>query len=447
MLQKIKTWLKQQPKQPDSVLALPKPTIIARKKHAVSRNDISISALKVMYRLRDKGYHAYLVGGGVRDLLLGRPPKDFDVVTNAKPEQIIALFRNGRIIGRRFLLVHIRFGREVIEVATFRAATLDMKKISQDGMVLRDNVYGSIEDDVCRRDFTINAIYYDINGFHLVDYYNGYKDLHDKKIRIIGDAATRYREDPLRMLRAIRFAGKLGFVLEQHTSEQIRVQASLLNNVAQARLFDEYIKLFLGGFSLDSFALLRQHSLFDQLFPQTTVELACDPEQQFLRFIEAALLNTDLRILEAKTVNPGFIIAVFLWEVLRKKYKMLNKGDEFKIVLYYEAIDIVLATQQKSLIIPKTFTFLVKEIWVLQTRLENRGGNKASRVFLSAKFRAGLDFLLLRAQAGDEVAIMLASWWQQYIHADEPTRFKMAHLVQKLKGKPKKHIHQKGKSV
>jgi poly(A) polymerase len=209
MLQKIKKWLRNRQEQPLALPALPKPKVIPREKHSISRKNISTNALKVMYRLKEHGFQAYLVGGGVRDLLLNFPPKDFDVVTNAHPEQIVALFRNGRIIGRRFLLVHIRFGPEIIEVATFRADNPETAKISQDGMVLRDNSYGTIEDDVCRRDFTINAIYYSVSGFKLIDYFNGYQDIQDKHIKLIGDPFTRYREDPVRMLRAIRFAAKI----------------------------------------------------------------------------------------------------------------------------------------------------------------------------------------------------------------------------------------------
>ncbi|MEO1574798.1 MAG: polynucleotide adenylyltransferase PcnB, partial [Pseudomonadota bacterium] len=297
----------------------PGPVIIPRPEHTVSRADIASPALKVLYRLHNSGYQAFLVGGGVRDLLLGHHPKDFDVATDASPEDVRQLFRNCRLIGRRFRLAHVHFGREVIEVATFRAAheaapeTTDAKHIDDRGRILRDNVYGSIDEDVWRRDFTANALYYNIADYSIWDYTGGVEDVRNRVMRLIGDPETRYREDPVRMLRAIRFAGKLDFSIEPETEAPIRKLAGLLGDVPPARLFDETIKLFLAGHARRTFELLREHGLFGELFPACAKRLDQDDTGVLAAMLDEAMRNTDTRVREDRPVTVMFLLAVFLW--------------------------------------------------------------------------------------------------------------------------------------
>ena len=304
------------------------PEIIPRAAHNVSRDEISNSALKVLYRLHKAGYQAFLVGGCVRDAILGLHPKDFDVATNATPEEVRALFRNCRLIGRRFRLAHVRFGREIIEVATFRAAAIsahDDHAHDEEGRIVRDNVYGTIEEDVWRRDFTCNALYYNIADFSIWDYTGGARDIEQRHIVLIGNADKRMREDPVRMLRAIRFAAKLDFTLDDSVVEAIRKDLPLLSNVPPARLFDEFLKLFQAGFAQKTFDLLRKHGLFAQLFPATDQEIEEDPG--FNDFVVAALRNTDKRVRSEQSVNPMFLLGVFLW-VPVKKLAAIRRSEE-----------------------------------------------------------------------------------------------------------------------
>lgn len=306
------------PDKPEKVAKLKiKPTIIPRDQHTVSRAFISENALKVLYRLKNAEYKAYLVGGGVRDILLGREPKDFDVVTDAKPEQIRELFRNCRLIGRRFRLAHVQFGREIIEVSTFRAPHHVSDQGGghvEEGRIIRDNVYGDIDDDVWRRDFTVNALFYNIEDFSIVDYVGGVKDLETGQLKLIGDPAQRYIEDPVRMLRAVRFATKLGLRIHPQAEEPIKQYAELLEGIPPARLFEEMLKLFIGGYALQTFEALRHYSLFKYLFPQTD-KLLDTPERDYPHtFIMQALKNTDQRLNDGSSVTPGFLLAAILWE-------------------------------------------------------------------------------------------------------------------------------------
>ncbi len=395
------------------------PYIIPRSEHRISRSQISDNALKVLYRLKNAGYGGYLVGGGVRDLSLGREPKDFDVATDATPEQVNELFRNCRLIGRRFRLAHVHFGREIIEVATFRALHAgdsdpgDDGVVSDDGMILRDNVYGTIEEDALRRDFTVNALYYNIADFSVVDYAGGMADLEEGVIRLIGDPETRFREDPVRMLRAVRFAVKLGFRLDPAIAASIPELAPLLADIPAARLFEEVLKLFLGGQAEGTFELLRRMRLFGYLFPATDRLLDEAGDDVAMAFIARALANTDLRIMEDRPVTPAFLFAALLWPVVTARAAAREgDADSYPQALQQAAAEAV-EEQVAIVTIPKRFGVPMREIWSLQPRFERRSGKRASRLMGHPRFRAAYDFLLLRAEAG-EADRELAQWWTDF---------------------------------
>jgi len=391
-----------------------KPIYVPRPEHNLSRHNISQAALNVLYQLHKSGYQAFLVGGGVRDLLLGQIPKDFDIVTNALPEQIRKLFHSCRLIGRRFVLAHVRFNREIVEVATFRSAHIDGQSegVVENGQIVRDNVYGStVDDDAGRRDFTINAIYYNISDFSLLDYADGIKDLQFKVIRLIGNPVLRYQEDPVRMLRAARFAAKLGFTIEPETAEPIPKLANLLNNIPPARLFEEVLKLFLSGYAVESLKQLRKYGLFQQLFPQTA---ACLKNPIALKLIEQVMYDTDERIHNDKTVTPAFLLAALLWppllcELPDKPIKGVNLQEKL-----IETIQKLLArNSQQRVAIPRRITVPMQEIWLLQLRLTRQCKVKKKNLKLleHPQFRAGYDFLLLRAKAGEKQTTEFADWW------------------------------------
>jgi poly(A) polymerase len=297
--------------------------IIPRDEHPVSRKNISPSALKVMYRLENAGFKAFLVGGAVRDMLLGIQPKDFDIATNAHPEQVHKLFSNSRLIGRRFKLVHILFGREIIEVATFRSSGEQLQ--NDQGMLVRDNVYGDIEEDVVRRDFTANALYYSATDFAIYDYVDALKDIENRQLKLIGIPEERYREDPVRMLRAVRFAAKLDFTIETQAEEKITELAHLMQMVAPARLFDEIIKLFVSGKGGRIYQYLKHHKLFDSLFPHVADTLRNNAQSGYYdAFITAGLVNTDKRIQVDKPVTPAFMYAVLLWPEVHRIWQQKN---------------------------------------------------------------------------------------------------------------------------
>ena len=389
------------------------PLIVPRSQHSISRSQISPAALKVLYHLKDAGYEAYLVGGCVRDLLLGHEPKDFDVATNASPEQVNQLFKRSRLIGRRFKLVHVRYGREVIEVATFRAPPEAEQHVDDQGRIVRDNVFGTLEQDAWRRDFTINALYYNIRDFSIIDYTGGIADLEAGKIRLIGDVETRYREDPVRMLRAIRFVGKLGLLLDDETERLIPQLANLLTDIPAARLFDESLKLYLSGNAAVTHELLCHYGLFDCLFPQTGELLHTEQDGYPRTLLIKALENTDLRIDEGKPVTPAFLFAAILWEPVRQRWQENKARNIPAIPALQQAATDVISEQVKRVAIPKRFTIVSRDIWILQPRLEQRFGKKAFRSLAHPKFRAAYDFLLLRSETGEPLT-ELADWWTQF---------------------------------
>ncbi len=391
---------------------------IPRPEHNISRANISENALKVLYRLKKAGYQSYLVGGGVRDLLLGREPKDFDVATDARPEEVKRLFRNCRLIGRRFRLAHVHFGPEIIEVATFRGQVgddveEDLLLQADDGRLLRDNVYGSIEEDALRRDFTVNALYYNIEDFSVVDYVGGMQDLHAGTLRMIGDPAQRYREDPVRMLRAVRFAAKLGFRIHADSETPLWDLGGLLGDVSASRLFDEVLKLFLGGCAVQSFELMRHYRLFGRLFPQTEAALAVEDQGFPLTLVARALANTDARIAEAKPVTPAFLFAALLWEPVRRRAEQLTDeapGEWTWLQALQSAGSRTVGEQAAHTAIPKRFSMPMREIWMLQARLRHTTGKRPLRLLQHPRFRAAYDFLVLRAESG-EADPELARWW------------------------------------
>ena len=392
------------------------PLIIPRPSHNVSRNEISTSALKVLYRLNKAGFQAFLVGGGVRDALLELHPKDFDIATDASPDEVKALFGNCRLIGRRFRLAHVRFGREVIEVATFRAASTAEEDHpgsvhDDEGRILRDNVYGTIEEDVWRRDFTCNALYYNIADYSIWDYVGGVEDIKKRRLVLIGDAETRLREDPVRMLRAVRFAAKLDFKIDRSVKKAIKHSVELLRNVPPARLFDEFLKMFQGGHALQTFRQLREYKLFRELFPETDQFL--DQDKTFRQFVEAALINTDRRIAEDKSVTPMFLIGVFLWAPVRERAKQLVDEEGMSIAQALNAAGWDISGMQQSRIsIPKRFTAPMREMLALQPRFEQTKGRRAQKLLEHRRFRAGYDFFLLRAEVG-EVDEKLGDFWTE----------------------------------
>lgn len=402
------------------------PLIVPRPEHNISRANISENALEVLYRLKAGNFQAHLVGGGVRDLLLGHEPKDFDVATNATPEQVRQVFRNCRLIGRRFRLAHVYFGREIVEVATFRGGgdADPTAQRSKNGMIVRDNIYGTIEEDALRRDFTINALYYDIADFSLIDYANGLADLRAGKLRLIGDPQARYREDPVRMLRAVRFACKLGFAVELATERPLFDLGHLLAGIAPARLFDELIKLFHSGFGLDAFEKLRHYGLFGQLFPATEQCLAREDHDFPITLVSRGLANTDARLQEKKPVTPAFLFAILLWEPVRRSFERLLAEGVSAHEAMFSAADEVAGRQQSLVAIPKRFSLPMREIWSLQPRLEQREGRRPYRLMTHPRFRAAYDFLVLRAEAG-EADPELASWWTRFQAADGQGRASM----------------------
>lgn len=385
---------------------------IGSTEHGIDRAAISARALKVCNRLREGGYEAYIVGGGVRDLLLGWEPKDFDVATDALPEEVKQLFRNCRLIGRRFRLAHVYFGREIIEVATFRAQGDDGsgERRTQEGRLVRDNVYGGIEDDAIRRDFTINALYYDVHTNEVLDFTGGFDDLKAGVLRLIGKPEKRFREDPVRLLRAARFTAKLGFRAHPDTERHIPNMAHLLSDIAPARLYDEVIKLFLTGHGLASFEQLRHFHLFEHLFPDTDRCLSGEDEGFPRTLISHALANTDQRVEEGKPVIPAFIYAALLWDPMRLRAdKLMEGGLELREAMD-QAAEWIVRRQIRRTLIPKRASIPMREIWMLQPRFEKKQGKAAIKLLGHPRFRAAYDFLLLRAAVDDSLQDQ-ADWW------------------------------------
>ncbi|SDW45615.1 polynucleotide adenylyltransferase PcnB [Thiocapsa roseopersicina] len=411
---------------PDAIAATP--LIVPRPDHGISRANISENALKVLYRLKQENFQAHLVGGGVRDLLLGHEPKDFDVATDATPEEVRQVFRNCRLIGRRFRLAHVHFGREIIEVATFRGTTTsdgdENDRQMENGRILRDNTYGTIAEDALRRDFTVNALYYNIADFSLIDYADGLEDIKAGRLRLIGDPEQRYREDPVRMLRAVRFACKLGFTIEPQTEQPLFELAHLLADIAPARLFDELIKLFHSGYGLGVFEKLRQYGLFGELFPATEDCLAREDQGFPLTFVSRGLANTDKRLHEDKSVTPAFLFGVLLWEPVRQRFEEYLAGGEAANEAMFLAASEICARQHALVAIPKRFSLPMREIWSMQPRLEQRDGKRPQRLVTHPRFRAAYDFLVLRAESG-EADPELAAWWTRFQEASGQERATM----------------------
>jgi poly(A) polymerase len=403
------------------------PIIVPRSEHPISRAAISANALRVLYRLKEGGYQAFLVGGSVRDLLLGLQPKDFDIATNASPDEVRALFRNCRLIGRRFRLAHVYFGNEVVEVATFRAAhqwvpeerdedewhaadPAAQRVLDARGRILRDNVYGTIEEDVWRRDFTANALYYNIEDFSVWDFVGGVEDVTARRLRLIGDPVTRYHEDPVRMLRAVRFAAKLDFSIESHTEAPIRELAYLLTHVPAARLFDETLKLFLSGFGLKSLRLLERYHLLEPLFAQVAALLRRKPESPEARLLQAGLEGTDARVAADKPVTPTFLFAILFYGPVSERAAELQSNGQPEALALFNACEETVREQQARVSIPRRFTLPMREMFTLQPRFRRREGKKALSLLHHPRFRAAYDLLLLRAKVGAEDA-EIAKWW------------------------------------
>jgi poly(A) polymerase len=384
------------------------PETIPFKRHGIQAESLSRGARQVCQTLQAKGYQAYVVGGAVRDLLLGVKPKDFDVATDADPEEVHKLFRRSRLIGRRFKIVHVMFGEETVEVSTFRAGTGG--EADEHGRVLRDNVFGNREQDAARRDFTCNAMYFDPAELTVFDYHRGYKDVQGKTVRIIGDARLRYREDPVRMLRAVRFAAKLGFHIHAQTSAPIRELAPLLENVPAARMFDEMQKLLLSGHAVACLKRLRSEGLHHGVLPMLDVILE---QPMGERFVMLALAQTDERVREDRPVSPAFLFASLLWHEVLASWTAAKERGERPIPALHDAMDSVLALQTDKLAIPRRFTAMMKEIWILQPRFEQRSGRRPHALLAQERFRAAYDFLELRAQSG-EVPTELAEWWTEF---------------------------------
>jgi len=395
--------------------------VIPRNQHCISRKNISPNALKVMARLRGQDFQAYLVGGAVRDLLLGGHPKDFDVATDATPEEVHGLFRNSRIIGRRFRIVHVRFGREIIEVTTFRGHHDGEGESRQadSGVLLRDNVYGTLEEDAVRRDLSINALYYCSGDFTVHDQVGGLDDLEARRVRIIGDPHERYREDPVRMLRVVRFAAKLGFRIEQHTAAAIAEAAGLLDAISAPRLFDEVLKLFLAGHGAATLTLLRRYHLLEHLFPEAAQHMARDVRAAGL--LEAAMESTDKRVAEDRPVTPAFILAALLWPAAKLRADQLRDRGEPPVPAMHSAAQQVIAEACHRIAIPKRFSQPMREIWEFQHRLENPRGRRAAELPEQRRFRAAYDFLLLREAAGEDTG-GVGEWWTDFQELDLEAR-------------------------
>lgn len=419
-----------------------KPIIVPRAEHTISRSNINHNALKVLYRLHESGYSAYLVGGCVRDILLGQKPKDFDVATDAHPEEIRKIFKNCRLIGRRFRLAHVFYGREIIEVATFRTHHENGEEQHgkmRDGMIIRDNVYGTIEDDAWRRDFRMNALYYNIADFSIVDYTGGMKDIHNKVLHMIGEPEQRYHEDPVRLLRTIRFLAKLDISISPETEEPLIRLSYLLGHVSSARLYQEVLKFFQEGASLKTVQLLQKYNLFTQLFPMTA---ECLKIPQAKQFIEEALANTDQRVKSDKSVSPAFLFAILLWHPFLKEVASYQ-GERLPLfVIHEKALQQVLKQQTQVLAITRLIQVTIREICSLQHRLSQRRGTQPYRLLEHPRFRAAYDLLVIRAHS-DESVQELSEWWTQFHTAPPEHRENMMKEVQKLSPPAKKRKFKK----
>jgi poly(A) polymerase len=394
------------------------PRVYKPEQHPVRATQVSHGARTVTRRLQEAGFKAFVVGGAVRDLMLGIEPKDFDIATDARPEQVKPLFRRAYVIGRRFRLVHVHVGAEVVEVSTFRAANAGGDATDEHGRLLSDNVYGTQAEDAARRDFTVNALYFDPSTEEVWDFVGGVTDVRARRMKLIGPPVTRFREDPVRMLRAVRLAAKLGCTIEKRTAEPIPRLADLIRNVPVARLFDEMQKLLLSGHATETLASLRAHGLHHGLLPLIDVILE-QPGGQ--RFIEAALANTDARVREGRNVSPAFLFATLLWHEVLGQWNTAKARGERALPALFDAMDRVLGQQAEQIAVPRRFEATIKEIWSLQPRFEQRAGSRPFRLLEHPRFRAAYDFLLLRAEGG-EAPQALADWWTRFQDASADER-------------------------
>lgn len=395
-----------------------KPHILQQAEHSIDPRLLSSNAVRVIHILEKAGYDAYLVGGAVRDLLLGVRPKDFDVATNATPEQVRRLFRRAFLIGRRFQIVHVMFGQDLIEVTTFRSMASASAARDADGRLLRDNTFGTQKEDATRRDFTVNAMYYNPTRQTLHDYHGGMADLGNHVLKMIGDPAERFREDPVRMLRVVRFAAKLDFQIDEATRKPIAALAPLLGNVPSARLFDEILKLLMSGHALACLEELRRHKLHHNLLPLLDQTMK---QAQNARFISLALEKTDQRIREEKPVSPGFIFAALLWPLVAEKWANYRSAGEYPIPALHAAANDVLEKQTEKLAIQRRIISDMRDIWTLQPRLERRTGKTVYKLMEHGRFRAAYDFLTLRCEAG-ETDPEIGQWWSAFLQADATAR-------------------------
>ena len=424
------------------------PAIIGAAKHGIRREDISSGSRRTVETLQQHGYKAYVVGGAVRDLLAGIHPKDYDVATNATPEQVRHCFRRSRIIGRRFQIVHVLMGAETIEVTTFRGHhgeqtqhTGSKAHTDAHGRLLRDNVFGSEKDDAARRDFTVNALYFDPTSETIIDYHHGVADLKQKMLRVIGDPKTRYREDPVRMLRAVRLAAKLGLTIDPEARRPIREMAELIENIPPSRLFDEMLKLLTSGYAVKCIQQLRTEGLHHGLLPLLDVIL----EQPLgERFVMLALENTDRRVREGKPTSPSFLFATLLWHEVLSKWETIKTSGERPMPALFLAMDEVLDVQAEKLAITRRIAGDIKDIWALQPRFEQRSGKRPYGVLEQPRFKAGYDFLLLRAESG-EVDDELGNWWTEFMNSDGDARAAM--LLPPKPDEAKKRRRRKRKPV
>jgi len=394
------------------------PATIPHARHGIERALVHSGARRVCETLQGAGHTAYIVGGAVRDLIAGFEPKDFDIATNATPEQVRSLFRRSRIIGRRFQIVHVMMGPDTIEVSTFRAAHDENTVKDEHGRVLRDNIWGTMEEDAARRDFTVNALYYDPVTEIVFDYHNGVADLKQKTMRMIGEPKSRYREDPVRMLRAVRLSAKLGLTLDPAVSAPIKEMAALIENVPPARLFDEMLKLLFSGYAVECVKRLRAEGLHHGLLPLLDVIL----EQPLgEKFVMLALTSTDERVRAGKPTSPGFLFATLLWHEVLADWEKRKARKELPVPALYEAMDAVLDQQAEKLAITRRIAGDIKDIWILQPRFDKRAGKSPLRMIEQPRFRAAYDFLLLRAESG-EVEQELADWWTEFQRVDHAGR-------------------------
>ena len=390
------------------------PVILGPEQHGIDPKLVSNNAVRVTQTLQEAGFKAFVVGGAVRDLLLGVKPKDFDIATDATPEEVKKLFRRAFIIGRRFQIVHVMFGQDLLEVTTFRGKGSDNAPKDEHGRVLRDNNFGPQHEDAERRDFTINAMYYDPATQSVLDYHGGIEDIRAKVLRIIGQPEARYREDPVRMLRVVRFAAKLQFTIEPATRAPIPVMAPLINNVPAARVFDEMLKLLMSGHALACLKELRSSGLHHGLLPLLDVVL----EQPIgMKFVTLALESTDTRVKAGKGVSPGFLFASLLWHQVLEKWNAYRAAGESPIPALHLAADDVLDNQTDNLALQRRIATDMRDIWAMQPRFERRNGKSPYKLLEHPRFRAGFDFLLLRCESG-ELDAEIGNWWATFYAGD-----------------------------